>query len=104
MTLLLTLLAAAAATLAWYFTLPGDRLRLGTLALMYWGAAIMWGVDAAFEYGDLGTAYFAALVEGAGPDALLGLAVIVLGLIIWLAILLASDPNRSLCAALRREK
>ncbi|MBO4365568.1 MAG: hypothetical protein J5804_04665, partial [Eggerthellaceae bacterium] len=45
MTWIITVLAAAIATVAWYATAPNSKLRLGVLALMYWGAALMWTVD-----------------------------------------------------------
>ena len=45
MTLVITLCAAAIATIAWYATAPDSKLHLGVLALMYWGASLMWTVD-----------------------------------------------------------
>ena len=38
MTLVITFLAAAIATALWYAKAPNSEMRLGTLALMYWGA------------------------------------------------------------------
>ena len=52
MTLLITVFAAAIATILWYNS-KADR-KLGTLALMYWGASLMWLVDAVVEYIELG--------------------------------------------------
>ena len=48
MTLLITVFAAAVATILWYNS-KADR-KLGTLALMYWGASLMWLVDSVVEF------------------------------------------------------
>ena len=45
MCLLLTLMAAVAATVAWYACEKRKTYRLGTLCLIYWGAGLMWLVD-----------------------------------------------------------
>ena len=68
-------------------------MQLGTLCLMFWGASIMWFVDAIVEYSELGAEFF--MQEGADMlnDLYLGLSVVALGLIIWLAILLIKDPR-----------
>ena len=101
MTLLLSTTAAVVATLCWY-NRKDDQLKLGTLCLMYWGASLMWLVDAIFEYVELQEAYFTPAMEDMVNDAFLGLAVIVLGLVIWTVILLVKDPKGSVRAALRR--
>lgn len=49
MTLLVTVFAAIISTILWYQKENRKELRLGTLSLMYWGASIMWFVDAIFE-------------------------------------------------------
>ena len=49
MTLLITVFAAIICTLIWYKNLPNNELRLGFLSLMFWGASLMWSVDAVFE-------------------------------------------------------
>lgn len=96
MTWVITLLAAAVATVAWYATAPNNMLRLGVLALMYWGAALMWTVDGVN-----------GLVEGEGfieiadtaamfDDAMLGILVVVAGLAVWAVYLVAKDPKRVL--------
>ncbi len=84
MTLVITAAAAVIATML-RFLMPAAaaKYRLGTLALIYGGAALMWVVDG-----------FACLAEGEpfieltdpaamADDALLGASVIVLGLIAW---------------------
>lgn len=103
MTLLLTCLAAIAATIVWYLSDKARCLRVGTLALMYWGAALMWLVDAAAEYHELGAAYFTPSAADAANDAFLGACVIALGLVIWLGIVLVKDPQGTVHAALRRK-
>lgn len=45
MTLLITFLAAVIATIVWYVKAPDNTYRIGTLALMYWAAALMWCVS-----------------------------------------------------------
>ena len=73
MTLLITVFAAAIATILWYNS-KSDR-KLGTLALMYWGASLMWLVDAVVEY-------------------------IALGIVIWLVVLIVKDPEGKVKAML----
>lgn len=92
MTLLVTVFAAIASTLIWYFHAQRKQLSLGLLALMYWGAALMWLVDAIAEYAELGAAFFTPAPEDVLNDLLLGLSVVALGLIIWLVRLLVRDP------------
>mgnify|MGYP007070250369 CR=1 FL=1 len=101
MTLLISVAAAVAATLFWY-TQKDDSMKSGTLCLMYWGASLMWLVDAFFEYVELGAEYFTPAMEDMVNDAFLGLAVVVLGLVIWTVILLVKDPKGRVRAALRR--
>ena len=48
MTLLITVFAAVITSILWYNS-KVDR-KLGVLALMYWGASLMWLVDAVVEY------------------------------------------------------
>lgn len=94
MTLLLTCMAAVAATIVWYTNEKARALKVGALCYMYWGAAIMWFVDAVFEYAELRAEYFTPAVSDMVNDSFLGLSVIVLGLIIWTVIVLIKDPNR----------
>ncbi|MDR1710714.1 MAG: hypothetical protein LBR58_02465 [Propionibacteriaceae bacterium] len=83
MTLILTALAALIVTVLRFARPQFAKYRLGVLALMLWGAALMWCVDG-----------FAALAEGeafveladlaaVADDALLGLAVLALALAAW---------------------
>lgn len=89
MCLVITLLAAVVSTVAWYVNAQEDRLHLGSLSLMYWGAALMWTVDGFF-----------CLAEGEPfldlslNDALLGFVIVVCGLVAWIALLLYKDPKK----------
>ena len=99
MTLLITVLAAVITTVLWYVNAPKSKMRLGTLCLMYWGAAVMWSVDAVFEYIELKEAYFTPEPADMLNDAFLGLSAVALGLVIWLVIVLIKDPKGVVKAA-----
>ena len=101
MTLLLTVFAAVIVTACWYFR-RNDDMCLGVLVFMYWGASLMWLVDAVFEYAELGAKYFQPEVNDMINDAFLGLSVIALGLVIWLIRLLIKDPKGTIRAALQK--
>lgn len=103
MTLLITVFAAIICTVKWY-TRTDDTMRLGTLCFMYWGASLMWLVDAIFEYAELQDAYFTPAPVDMLNDAFLGLSVVALGLVIWLVILLVKDPKGSVRAAITKRK
>ncbi len=102
MTLLITVFAAVIATYKWY-TRNDDTLQPGILVFMYWGASIMWFVDAIVEFVELKSEYFTPAAEDMLNDAFLGLAVVALGLVIWIVRLLITDPRGSVRAALRRQ-
>lgn len=93
MTLLVTLLAAIASTAVWYLKDSRNRLKTGTLSLIYWGASLMWLVDAVTEYIELGAAFFTVSADALRNDLMLGLCAVALGLVIWLILLLISDPK-----------
>ena len=103
MTLLITVFAAVIVTVLWY-NRKDDNMRLGILIFMYWCASIMWFVDAVFEYVELKEAYFTPTLEDMINDAFLGLAVVALGLVIWVVKLLITDPKGSVKAALSKQK
>jgi len=63
MTLLVTVFAAIISTIVWYKKAPNDDMKVSTLCFMYWGASIMWLVDAIFEYSELKSAYFTPALE-----------------------------------------
>jgi len=93
MTLLVTVFAAIISTVVWYKGAPKDEMRVGSLCWMFWGASIMWFVDACVEYAEAGAAFFAPEPVDMLNDLYLGLSVVALGLIIWLVILLIKDPK-----------
>lgn len=102
MTLLITVFAAVIATVKWY-TRKDDSMQLGILCFLYWGAAIMWLVDALFEYAELKAAYFTPALEDMANDAFLGFSVVALGLVIWLVRLLITDPKGTVRASLKKK-
>ena len=104
MTLLTTVFAAITCTVLWYKKAPHDDMKLGLLCYMYWGASIMWFVDAIFEYAELKAAYFAPALEDMVNDLYLGLSVVALGLIVWLVVLLIKDPKGVVKASFSKKK
>ena len=103
MTLLITVFAAVIVTVLWY-NRKNDDMRLGMLCFLYWGASIMWLVDAIFEFAELHAEYFAPAAEDMLNDTFLGLSVVALGLVIWLIRLLIADPKGSVRAALKKNR
>ncbi len=93
MTLLTSVFAAIICTIIWYKNAPKNEMLVGILCWIYWGASIMWLVDAIFEYVELGPEYFRPAPADMLNDFFLGLSVVALGLIIWLVILLIKDPK-----------
>ena len=101
MTLLLTVFAAVIATALWYK--KNDKtMMLGVLCWMFWGASIMWLVDAVFEYAELRAEYFTPAAEDMLNDTFLGLSVIALALVIWIVVLLIKDPRGTVRARLKK--
>ncbi|MBP5598546.1 hypothetical protein [Pseudobutyrivibrio sp.] len=92
MTLLLTVFAAIITTVKWY-NRENDNMKLHVLMYMFWGASLMWFVDAIAEYIELGAEYFNPAVEDMINDSFLGLSVIAFALIIWVVYLLVKDPK-----------
>jgi len=104
MTLLTTVFAAVICTVIWYNSASAREMKVGTLCWMFWGASAMWLVDAIFEYAELHAEYFTPAAEDMLNDFYLGLSVVALGLIIWLAILLIKDPKGVVKSALTQKK
>ncbi|MBQ8138976.1 MAG: hypothetical protein IJ195_05920 [Lachnospiraceae bacterium] len=104
MTLLTSAVAAVICTIIWYKNAPKNEMKVGILCWMYWGATLMWLVDAIFEYVELGAEYFTPAPADMLNDLFLGLSVVVLGLIIWLVILLIKDPKGVIKQALKKKK
>ena len=83
MCLILTFAAALLCSVLWLKKDRANAYKIGTLALMFWGASLMWLVDCAFAaFG--GEGFFDLSLD----DALLGLLIIACGIILW-AFLLA---------------
>ena len=101
MTLLITVFAAVIATVIWYRR-DDDTMRLGILLFLYWGASLMWLVDAIFEYAELKADYFAPAAADMLNDIFLGLSAVALGLVIWLVRLLIADPRGVLKARIMK--
>lgn len=104
MTLLTSVFAAIICTIIWYKNAPRNEMKLGILCWMFWGASLMWLVDAIFEYAELGAEYFSPAPADMLNDLFLGLSVVAFGLIIWLVILLIKDPKGIIKAALFKKK
>jgi hypothetical protein len=100
MTLLTTIFAAVVATVIWYKNAPNSKMMFGTLSLVYWGASLMWLIDAVAEYIEVGAEYFEPDPLSMLNDLYLGLSAVALGLVIWIVILLVKDPKGSVRATL----
>jgi len=92
MTLLITVIAAVITTAVWYNRKNND-MQLHVLMFMFWGASIMWLVDAIFEYAELRAAYFTPALEDMINDTFLGFSVVSLALVIWIVFVLIKDPK-----------
>lgn len=104
MTLLTTVFAAIASTIVWYKKAPENEMKVGILCWMYWGASLMWLVDAIFEYIEIGAGLFTPAPVDMLNDLFLGLSVVALGLVIWLVVLLIKDPKGVVKSALFGKK
>ncbi len=93
MTLVITILAAVISTILWYQNAPQDIYRIATLCWMFWGASLMWLVDAISEYIEMGAEYFMPAPSDMLNDAFLGISVTAFGCVIWLVDLLIHDPK-----------
>ena len=102
MTLLITVFAAVVTTAIWYKK-NEEKMLLGPLCWMFWGASIMWLVDAIFEYAELKAEYFTPALEDMINDTFLGLSVVALALVIWVVILLIKDPHGTVRARLQKK-
>lgn len=103
MTLLITVFAAVISTAVWYRGMPDDKMKTGILCWMYWGASLMWLVDAIVEYMELRSAYFTPAPADMLNDAFLGLSVVALGLVIWVVRLLILGPKGVIAGMLTKD-
>ncbi|MBP1561432.1 MAG: hypothetical protein J6C96_09350 [Oscillospiraceae bacterium] len=104
MTLLITAVAAVVSTAVWYTNEKARKLNVSLLCFMYWGATLMWLVDAAAEYMEAGAAYFTPAAADMINDGFLGLSAAVLSMIIWLVTVLIKDPDGVVRASLSRKE
>ncbi len=102
MTLLITILAAVTTTAIWYSSEKARELRVGMLVFMFWGASLMWLVDAVVEFIEIRAEYFTPAAEDMLNDAFLGISVIALALVIWIVALLIKDPKRVIASKLKK--
>ncbi|MCR5781329.1 MAG: hypothetical protein K6G90_01195 [Clostridia bacterium] len=93
MCLLITIIAAVTSTGIWYAHSDNDLYKVKTLAIIYWGAALMWMIDFVFEFAELKAEYFNQPLPDVFNDAVLGIAAVTLGAVAWLVILLIRDPK-----------
>ncbi|HBZ02445.1 MAG TPA: hypothetical protein DEO83_01350 [Lachnospiraceae bacterium] len=103
MTLLVTIFAAIFVTIKWY-TRKDNDMKLEMLIFMYWGAALMWMIDAVFEFVELKAEFFSPAPMDMLNDAFLGLSVIALGLVVWMIRLLITDPKGVIRKSLTENK
>ena len=103
MTLLITIIAAVISTAIWYTSEKARKHNVSMLCFMYWGASLMWLVDAAVEYMVMGAEYFLPAAADMVNDGFLGLSVAAFGMVIWLVSLLIKDPDGVLKAALTKK-
>ncbi|MGI6205469.1 MAG: hypothetical protein ACOYJI_02390 [Anaerovoracaceae bacterium] len=104
MTLLIAAAAAVISTAVWYAKDGKSPMMIGLLCWLFWGASIMWFVDAVFEYAEKGAAYFTPSGSEMLNDTFLGLSVVVVALVIWIAALLIRDPRGTVRRALFERK
>ena len=100
MWLIMTSLAAIITTIVWYVKAPKDKYKLGLLSLMFWGATLMWLVDHVMAYLTEGGEFFEINLDA----TLLGISVIIFALLVWLIVLLVSDPKGVIKRALNSPK
>ncbi len=104
MTLLVAVIAAVISTAVWYGSAKAREMKSGILCWMFWGASLMWSVDAVFEYAELGAGYFSPSGADMLNDLFLGLSVVALALVIWIVYLLISDPKGLIKTTLLKKK
>ena len=96
MTLLITLTAAVISTLVWYLSEKARKMKISLLMYMFWGASLMWLVDAAAEYLEAGAEFFGPSAQDMLNDSFLGLSAAALALTVWVVYLLIKDPMHTI--------
>lgn len=92
MTLLITVFSAVISTLVWYVSEKARNMKISLLMYMFWGASLMWLVDAVVEYLEAGAEFFISSAQDMLNDGFLGLSVTALALTVWVIYLLIKDP------------
>ena len=103
MTLLITVFAAVISTAVWYTSERARKLRVSMLVFMFWGASLMWLVDAVAEYIELGAEYFTPSGADMINDSFLGISVVALALVVWIVTTLIKDPEKVIAGKLKRQ-
>lgn len=104
MTLLIVVFAAIISTVVWYSSEKARELKVGILCYLYWGASLMWFVDAVAEYMELREEFFNPAVTDMINDSFLGFAAVAFALVIWVVLLLIKDPKNVVKAAISNKK
>ena len=103
MTLLVTVFAAVISTVIWYSSESARNMKISVLCYLFWGASLMWFVDAIFEYIELRAEYFTPAPADMLNDLFLGFSVIALALIVWVIVFLVKDPKGVVKKSLRKK-
>lgn len=83
MTLLIIWCAAIISTVVKLKWDKQNQQHVSTLALIYWGASLMWVIDAMYQYIELRDKYWSDLVKNSISDLYLGILMIAIGVIMW---------------------
>lgn len=92
MTLLISVFAAIICSIIWYANEKARAMRVDILCYMFWGASLMWMVDAITEYIELRAEYFTPAPADMLNDTFLGLSVVAFALVVWVVYLFVKDP------------
>ena len=90
MWLLILCYGAVFATILWYKNAENDQLLFKYLAMILWGASIMFFVDHVYGYLTEGGEFLDISLDA----TILGFALLLFSLLLWLLILLVKDPRR----------
>ncbi|MBO4350655.1 MAG: hypothetical protein J6A01_06915 [Proteobacteria bacterium] len=104
MTLLISIFAAVIFTFLWYKNAPEDKYKFSFLCWIFWGASLMWLVDAIFEFIEQKEEYFTPAATDMVNDAFLGLSVVALGMVVWIVYLIIKDPKRVVKSSLIKKE